>query len=192
MNKVTLQGKITNLYKGRNVNIVTLFVIGYQKNFPQVVFNYSNKDKLNDFKVGDFVTIAGTIKVRHPKRNGGREYYDQYIKGLDISPAQTALTQKFGEVLGGRYTYANDVLIKGVVVYATAESRIANLYVQPDDEKFIVKLSSYENNPESFIEKYPIGTKIYTTCEIQTVRKEKDDKGIFFENTIIKEIDDVE
>lgn len=189
MNKVELQGKIIRIFKGKSVSILTLFVNGYSKNYPQIVFNYQDKDKVDNFKLGDFVNIIGTIKVRGLRGDNGYQYYNQYIKGIEISPAKTDLTTIFGTDLGGRYTYVNDIQLKGTIGFNRNNNNVANIYVKPENDKFRIKLTSFERNPDEFLEKYPEGSEVYISAEVQTVRKEKDDRVNFFENFVVKEID---
>lgn len=187
MNKVILQGKIQRIYEGRWVSIVTLFIHGYENNYPQVRFTGEYRENLKNFNEGDFVTIEATIKRRTLRNENDRRYFEQFIKGISIEPAETEMSRKFGKLLNGSYSYKNEVLIEGEVVLAFNNKNVTNVLIRPDDESFNVLVSDFNKKSANAIENTPAGSRVCIKGEIQTVRKRHDDKSRYFENIVVRE-----
>lgn len=197
MNEVELQGRILRKWEGRNVSIINLFIEAegstrdnMRVNFPAVLFNYVDKEKLNDFKEGDFVNITGTIKVRTIRDGDGQSRYQQYVKGIMISHVKNEMSEKFGTDLGGRFDYINESLIEGTITNANTRNGVINLLVRPTDEKFNVSLVSFVPNQDAFMRRFTTGSKVCIKSQIQTSRKEYEDDNVrFYENVVISYID---
>lgn len=188
MNKVELQGKVIRIFEGRRRTIVTLFVSGYSKNFPQVVFTGADREQLAGIVEGDFVLIKGTIKTRTITENDNR-YYRQFIKGLEITPAVSVFEEEFGSDVKGRHEYKNKVILSGEVVSTSNIHNVAHLIIRAPDDKFSIWLSDFSIKPEEVENEYPKGTKVYINAEVQTVKKVKDDGSAkYYENLIVNDI----
>ena len=187
MNVVELQGKIQNIYTGRNVTIVTLFIKGANNNFPQVVFNASERGLVENYKKNDFVNIVGSIKVRGKRTEDGKLYFEQFIRGYLICPIGNEMSEKFKMKLGGDYEYKNEVLLNGTITSVNEKNGILNFLVLPEDEKFNVLAFNYVSNLDRIKSKFTVGTNVCMKCEIQTARKEKENqKAKFFQHLVIK------
>lgn len=194
MNTVELQGRIHNIYEGRFITIVTLIVNGTTNkgetvNFPQVKFTGQSREDVKNFKIGDYVNISGTMKVRSVTQKNGHNYFDQFIKGQMIYAAQTDMSDKFNQSLGGQYNNINEVLIKGEIKSTNTDHGLISVMIVPDDEKFRLWMTTYIHDKDSFLKKYIPGTRVCVKAEIQTTRREKNGEVRFFENLIIKYLD---
>lgn len=191
MNTVEIQGRIRDIFVGRNVVIVSLFIEGEKNkhNFPQVIFNFPERMLVENYKKGDFVNITGCIKVRGVKSKNGKNYFDQYIRGFTIYPVGTEMSEKFGKNLGGMYEYKNEILLEGTITAINNEHGVFNMMMKPYDEKFNVWCSSYYFNVDKMKDKFSIGDEVCVKCELQTVKKVKEgEKPKYYENLIIKYI----
>ena len=62
MNSATIQGKITDIYKGKQVSIVTVVVKGMDRrnnvkfDYPQILFRGNSRIFVDECKKGDYVT----------------------------------------------------------------------------------------------------------------------------------------
>lgn len=189
MNTAEIQGRISDVFVGRNVIIVTLFVEGKKNNFPQVVFNFPERALVENYKKGDFVNIVGSIKVRGVKTENGKNYFDQYIRGYTIFPVGTEMSEKFHKNLGGMYQYKNEVLLEGTVTAINNNHGVFNVLLKPYGEKFNVWCSNYYFNVDKMLQKYSVGDNICVKCELQTAKKVKEgEKPKYYENLILKYI----
>ena len=185
MNLINLKGKVVRVFTGKRYTILTIFVDGYRKNFPTVM--YKNSDVTFPVKVGDFVTVEGNIKVRILDTEGTTHVH-QFIKGTKLELAVDALTEKFGVPLEGRYEYLNEVFISGVVQRIIPQNNVVRLLVRPDGCKFNVLVNTYERYPVAFAERYKEGTRVCVKGEIQTTVKDGPDGNRHFENLVCRDI----
>lgn len=189
MNKVELQGKIFRIFEGRRRTIVTLFVNGYRKNYPQIVFSTrEGKEQVKGLKVGDFVHIDGTVKVRTERDENDHNYFVQFIKGLNIELAKSDLELNFGEDVKGKNDYINKVIISGTTVLTSGNEHAGTILVSTPSDKFNVLLTSYMHNANELQQILQPNDKIYVKAEIQTVRKEDDEFTKYFENLVVTDI----
>lgn len=189
MNSVELQGKITSIFNGKGITIITLFVKGTRNNFPQVSFIGADANLVKDFNEGDYVNVCGTVKVRGVTDKDGNNYFKQFLRGYSICSIGTEMSEKFGKNLGGQYNYLNEILIDGEIKAVDNAHGVINLLVKPKDEKFLIRLTTYTRDPKAFLSKYIVGSNICVKCELQTEKKVSKDKIRFFENLIIKNSD---
>lgn len=190
MNTVEIQGRIRDIFIGRNVVIVSLFIKGEKNNFPQVIFNFPERMLVENYKKGDFVNITGCIKVRAVKKEDGKNYFDQYIRGFTIYPVGSEMSEKFGKTLGGMYEYKNEVLLEGTVTSINTKHGVYNMMIKPHDDKFNVWCSNYYlSSDEKTKDKFNVGDVVCAKCELQTNKKIKEgEKPKYYENLIIKYI----
>lgn len=180
MNPITLKGQVSKIYVGNKNTIVTLFVRGRRINFPQVIFTGKNRDLIDGFAEGDFVTVSGSLKTRGIRQENGRILHTQFIRGEEIVLAD--------EPEDGKFQYENEAIINGEIVRAEASNNMITLLVRLDGEKFNVWVFNYIENAEDMLSEYPVGSVISAKCEIQTVRKEIRGEVKFFENVVVKDI----
>lgn len=187
MNKVELQGKIIRIFEGRNRTIVTMFVDGYGKNYPQIVCNGEMRNKIKEYGVGDFIHVDGTIKVRTLTNEDGTRYYNQYIKALDIEPALSDLEKNFGLDVKGTAEYINKVFISGRNIFTIGNNNVSSIVVNTPDDRFNVQLTAFRDI-NGFETEYPKDVTVFIRGEVQTTRKEAEDGTHFYENFIVKDI----
>ena len=206
MNEVEIQGRIMDMYEGRNVTIIKLFVESdgptrdeKRVNFPTIIFNYLDKSIIGAFKKNDFVNVKGTLKVRTEfetiqdpatGRTFRRTNYHQFIRGLNVAPMRNDMSEKFNTELGGYYDFKNEVLIEGELTEINDRHGVINMLVRPTDEKFLVSITSFAPNHDFFMSRFTVGSKVCVKCEVQTQRKERADGSVvFYENCVVSYID---
>lgn len=180
MVKITLQGQVSRIFKGRRNDILTMYIRGRRINFPQVVFTGKARELLEGFAEGDFVKITGSLKTRGERQESGRILHTQFIKGTDITLVD--------EPEEGAFPYVNEAILDGQIMRSSADHGMVTLLVRPDDEKFNVWVFKYDSDADKALEELKPDSKISAKCEVQTVRKEISGEVKFFENVVIKDI----
>lgn len=191
MNSATIQGKITDIYKGKQVSIVTVVVKGMDRrnnvkfNYPQILFRGNSRIFVDECKKGDYVTVMAEVKSRQitNKANSNKRYFDQYLNGIAITPASNEMSEVFNTELRGPFTYKNEIYIEGSFISAIERNNTLGVLIRPDEDDFNLYCVSYiEKDRYKELKK---GTRICVRCEMQTSIKEREGQKNFLKNLVI-------
>ncbi len=181
MDIVNLNGRIVNIFNGKNVGIVTLKVVdgSFKKkytNYPQIVYKKNDKAVLFDFVKGNYVKIEGTIIVKNEKEEENLSF-SQFIRGARIFSISS--NDGISEPL-----FKNEVIIRGEITGILQLGGAASVLIQPENQKFNVRLIKY--NAEKFLKKYNKGDEVEVRGRIQTAKENGKSKESIVIHTIKK------
>jgi hypothetical protein len=188
MNTVELQGRIYNIYKGKEVTIITLFIKDVRNNYPRIIFRGEKREDADKYQKGDYVFISGSIKVRSTFAKDGTKYFEQFVRGYIIYPVRTEMSEKFNkDNLGGGHEYKNEVLIDGTIISSNIRHGVSNIIIKPTHEDFNIWVTCYDKDPEGTIGRYNADDKVCIKCMLQTTKREKGrEKPVYYENLVLK------
>lgn len=190
MNSVVIQGKVNDIFNGRQVTIATIVVRSIDKrsnvrfDYPQIFFRGNSRAFIDDYKKGDYITVTAEVKSRQVTDDEGRRHFDQYLSGIAAAPASNEMSEVFNTSLRGPFTYKNEIYLEGDFVSAYDRgNNVTGVLIRPDENDFNLYCVSFGD--AEFYKNLERGTKICVRCEMQTSIKEHDSKRIFLKSLVI-------
>lgn len=193
MNQVTLQGHITRIYRGTKYTVITLFIFGPQRNFPNVSFPTSlirrYEQENGELQVRDLVRIEASMiaYIKHAQGAGENTephdviYVEQIAKGYKIERVEMTENPEM-------HRYHNQISLKGTISHVFAEDNVIRLLIKPTGRRFNILVMAYERYPVAFTEAYPPGSTVTLSGVMQTCIKEGAHGVVHFENLVVRQI----
>lgn len=205
VNEVILSGQVVRKFENDvacNLTIKTLRTNmpnitkagDYSYNYPEVAFyDMVSKKNASEFKEGDFVEIKGQIQPqRKTDPDTGREYYDQKIIGLKVSPAERILNREFGYDEGDYVESQNMVKLGGVISKISSPSKnvvLINIITFAYGHVNNIQTVLYTRKPEQYISSLKLGDKIFAVGSVQTEKRTiKNGDNRYYKNVVLKAI----
>ncbi len=195
MNEVLIRGFIINKFKPReDVLIMTVNVPSKKSNmpnYPKITFFGESAALADEFSMYANVDIVASIQTSRRIVDGVKTY-SQNMVGKSICETKRTLEAAFDDNFGGIYlSPENEVKLKG---------SLRQLFLISDNvlsitiETFINQRHSfvrgfiYGVKAKKYLENLTVGAPVVALGEIQTLKKAKNGKTLYFENVVINEI----
>lgn len=189
-NLATIKGRVLSVTEFKNLVYIHLFVKnGPAVNFPSVTCTTAEmKEIAKKLNKDDYVLITGRVGLR-PKdivKNGEKKtVYQNNIVAESIT-----IRDPFTETSTSGRLFNDDSaeLIGRFKILFLKKVNDNTVIINATDDARHVNLTRFSKSPESFMERYPIGSEIIVKASIQTQRRETDGEKKHFTNLVITDI----
>lgn len=161
-----------------------------EKNSPCVCFFNDMKKELDDYKVGDFVTVEGEVQsyTKDRKRH-------QSVCVKSIHPAKSRIEEIYGEKGGHLIDKKNEVHLIGTVTNVQETDKVWNIFFRTVSEghvnNLLVKLYKLRST-QQIGESIQRGDNLCIIGTLQTKKRQTSDGSmLYFENVVAMEVSKV-
>lgn len=186
-NEFVIAGTIVRKYCSKNFTVITVITRNSTPNFPQIYCYRDCKRFVDGLAPHSNVTIKGRVSTFRAK--DGSDVPHQVLTAESVKLSKPTMSTAFGDGYQGKaylYPNTNALFIAGEIVYVSGTDRIKKYLVKVEGVKHpaFIQITQYVQKRAP---RFAVGDFINAYCDIQTVRKERDDTFVDFVNFVMLE-----